>query len=701
MSEQQSIFDIDADAQNADNNVSSPAVRMSNLEADIANLRQQVETWNYDYYVLDSPQVPDVEYDRCLQQLIKLEQENPQYITPDSPTQRVGGKPLSGFTQIHHEVPMLSLDNAFEERQLNDFDRRIRERLHLSDAMEYACEPKLDGIAASLLYEKGHLVRGATRGDGTVGEDITQNIRTIKSIPLKLLGSGWPDRLEIRGEIYMPKSGFDTLNEQARAAGEKGFMNPRNAAAGSLRQLDARITATRPLEMCCYSVGLVELGEGQSLPDKHADVLRCFHHWGLRINTEMRVVSGIKACADYFEKMAHKRDSLAYDIDGIVFKVNDLILQQRLGFVAKAPRWAIAHKFPAQEEMTLIKAVDFQVGRTGAITPVARLEPVFVGGVTVSNATLHNADEVARLQVKIGDTVIIRRAGDVIPQIVSVVEAKRPSSAQTIIFPQYCPVCHADVERVEGEAVARCSAGLSCPAQSKRAIKHFASRKAMDVDGLGDKLVDQLVDAGLISNVVDLFTLRWQELVALERMGEKSASNLLSALNEAKQTTLPRFLYALGIREVGEATAKSLSDYFLTLPGLMEASVQELLEVDDVGPIVAEHIFSFFKQNDNILIVQALLNAGFEWPVIEVTPQEKMLSGKVIVLTGNLSSMSRVEAKERLQALGAKVSSSVSKKTDVVFAGAAAGSKLSKAEALGIEVRDEAALQKLLAAEQS
>ncbi|NRB40036.1 MAG: NAD-dependent DNA ligase LigA [Pseudomonadales bacterium] len=689
MVEQKSMFDAEPDQ-------GSETISSSALEQ-IVLLRKQIENWNYDYYVMDAPQVPDAEYDRKIQQLISLESQNPELITSDSPTQRVGGTPLSAFDQVQHEMPMLSLDNVFDETQLLDFDRRIHDRLNTDQAFEYACEPKLDGIAASLLYENGILIRGATRGDGSTGENITQNIRTIQSIPLKLRGSGWPQRLEIRGEIYMPRAGFNALNEKAKAAGEKGFMNPRNAAAGSLRQLDARITATRPLEMCCYSVGMVEVGTGEPLPEKHAEVLKQFNAWGLRINPEMAVVKNIQGCVDYYQMLAEKRDSLSYDIDGIVFKVNDLKLQLRLGFVAKAPRWATAHKFPAQEEMTVLNDVEFQVGRTGAITPVARLEPVFVGGVTVSNATLHNADEVARLQVKIGDTVVIRRAGDVIPKIVSVVMAKRTNFARDIIFPDTCPVCSAAVERIEGEVITRCSAGISCPAQSKQAIKHFASRKAMDIDGLGDKLVDQLADAGLIKNMTDLFCLDWKEVVALERMGQKSASNLLSAINACKQTTLARFLYALGIREVGEATAKSLAEYFKELSALMHADEAALLEVDDVGPIVAQHIRLFFQNTDNQLIVNKLVEVGMHWPAIDASSELALpLAGKVIVLTGNLESMGRSEAKEQLQRLGAKVTGSVSKKTDLLIAGAAAGSKLTKAQDLGIEILDEEGLKVLL-----
>ena len=664
------------------------------VKQQLQHLRQLLDDYNYQYYVLDDPTVPDVEYDRRMKELLALEAAHPQLVTADSPSRRVGGKALTAFRQVQHEVPMLSLDNVFDKDQLQDFDRRIRERLQREAPLQYACEPKLDGIATSLLYEAGLLVRGATRGDGTTGEDITENLRTIPSIPLKLRGSGWPAVLEVRGEVYMPRAGFDALNEKARAGGDKGFMNPRNAAAGSLRQLDSKITASRPLEMCCYSVGKVEDG---ALPQDHFSVLQQLHQWGFRINPEMQVVEGVEGCLDYYDQLAQKRDQLPYDIDGIVFKVNDLALQERLGFVARAPRWAVAHKFPAQEEMTLLRDVEFQVGRTGAITPVARLEPVLVGGVTVSNATLHNADEIERLGVKIGDTVIIRRAGDVIPQVVSVVLEKRPTDARDIHFPDHCPVCGSDIERVEGEAVARCTGGIVCQAQVKQAIKHFASRKAMDVDGLGDKLVEQLVDEGLVSNVADIFELTAEQLAKLERMGEKSAAKLVYAINKAKQTTLPRFLYALGIREVGEATAQTLAQEFGDLFALEQATEEQLLAIADVGPVVTAHIHNFFANAENRHIINRLLSYGIVWPAIEKPDASvQPLAGKVVVLTGTLESMSRTEAKEKLQALGAKVTGSVSAKTDLVVAGPGAGSKLTKAETLGIEVLDEAAFLQLV-----
>ena len=664
------------------------------VQQEIEALRAELNQHNYRYYVLDDPSVPDAEYDRLLRQLQQFEADNPQLITVDSPTQRVGAQPLSAFGEVAHEVRMLSLDNAFDDDEMRDFERRIKDRLKDDADLEFACEPKLDGIAVSLLYEEGLFVRGATRGDGQTGENITQNLRTVPSIPLKLMGSGWPQRLEVRGEVYMPKAGFDAFNQQALAKDEKPFVNPRNAAAGSLRQLDARITAKRPLEMCCYSVGVVEGGE---LPVNHSEVLKQLHGWGFRINDQMAVVQGIEGCIAYYQSLQTRRDTLHYEIDGIVFKLNSLKLQQQVGFVSRAPRWAIAYKFPAQEEITQLLDVEFQVGRTGAITPVARLEPVFVGGVTVSNATLHNGDEIERLGVRCGDTVIVRRAGDVIPQVVQVVLEKRPENSQMIEFPATCPECDSDVIRAEGEAVARCTGGLYCAAQRKEAIKHFASRKAFDVEGLGDKLVDMLVDQQLINSIADLFHLEHSAVSGLERMGDKSAQNLLDALQKSKQTTLARFIYALGIREVGEATAASLANHFAELDALMQASEEQLLDVDDVGPIVASHIVHFFQQSHNQEIIMALLAEGVQWPVIEKkSVQETPLAGQTWVLTGTLEVLTRDQAKARLVALGAKVSGSVSAKTHCVVAGAKAGSKLNKAEALGIAVRDESALLVLL-----
>jgi DNA ligase (NAD+) len=542
----------------------------SEVEREIDSLRERLDSWNYQYYVLDQPTVPDAEYDRIFRCLSELETQYPEFLRADSPTQRVGAKPLDRFGQVSHEVPMLSLDNAFNTQDMLEWNRRLQDRLGAPDEpLEFACEPKLDGIAASLLYRDGVLERAATRGDGTSGEDITQNVRTIPSVPLHLRGSGYPEVLEVRGEIYMPRAGFEQLNNRAREEGEKTFVNPRNAAAGSLRQLDARITALRPLQMCSYSVGLVSGGE---LPVDHASVLQRLQEWGLRINAESRVVHGVEACDQYYLDLAERRDGLPYDIDGIVFKVNNLDLQQQLGFLSRAPRWAIARKFPAQEEMTRLLDVEFQVGRTGAITPVARLEPVFVGGVTVSNATLHNSDEIDRLGVLLGDMVIIRRAGDVIPKVVSVVLDQRPADARAIEFPTSCPVCNSPVERAEDEAVVRCMGGLVCAAQQKAAIRHFVSRRAMDVEGLGDKLVEQLVDEGLVINVASLYQLQRDQLLTLERMGEKSADNLLAALKESRQTSLPRFIFALGIREVGEATALALARHIGKLEAMVDSS---------------------------------------------------------------------------------------------------------------------------------
>ncbi|MCR9184944.1 MAG: NAD-dependent DNA ligase LigA [Halieaceae bacterium] len=661
-----------------------------------ARLREQLDNWNYQYHVLDDPSVPDAQYDRCMQRLRELETQFPDLCVPDSPTQRVGATPLAQFRQVQHEVPMLSLENAFDAGELADFNRRLLDRLgrEADDALEFACEPKLDGIAVSLLYRAGRLQRGATRGDGTTGEDITHNVRTVASVPLRLRGSGFPELLEVRGEIYLPRAGFEQLNREARERGEKTFVNPRNAAAGSLRQLDARITARRPLQMCCYSVGLYQ---GGALPGRHSEVLARLHDWGLRINAESTVVTGIAACEAYYEGLAARRAELPYDIDGIVYKVNDLGLQQRLGFVSRAPRWAIARKFPAQEEMTRLLAVEFQVGRTGAITPVARLEPVFVGGVTVSNATLHNADEVERLDVRIGDSVIVRRAGDVIPQVVAVVSEQRPANARPVVFPERCPVCGSVVERAADEAVLRCMGGLVCPAQQKAAIRHFVSRRALDVEGLGDKLVEQLVDQGLVHTVADLYTLPREAWLRLERMGEKSVDNLLAALEESKLTTLQRFIYALGIREVGESTAGNLARHFGRWEALAAASEDALLAVPDVGPVVADHLRQFLDSANSLAVVQALRDAGVHWPDLEVRPARALpLAGETWVVTGKLESLGRSDAKASLEALGARVAGSVSAKTTTVVAGPGAGSKLGKATELNIPVIDEAALLVLL-----
>ena len=658
-------------------------------------LKSELNQYNHAYYVLDDPSVPDSEYDRLMRELQDIELQYAELQTPDSPSQRVGGTALDSFSQVKHEVPMLSLDNAFSDTEMVDFERRIKDRINLAQDqnLTYACEPKLDGVAVSLIYQKGLLIRGATRGDGSVGEDITANVRTIKSIPLRLQGDDYPELLEVRGEIYMPRDGFNEFNTKAREAGDKPFVNPRNAAAGSLRQLDSKITATRPLEMCAYSVGQYQ---GDQKPDSHFAMLKLLGTLGFKINQHIKQVEGVDACEDYYQYLNGLRDQLDYDIDGIVYKVNDFKLQQRLGFVAKAPRWAIARKFPAQEEMTRLLDVEFQVGRTGAVTPVARLEPVFVGGVTVGNATLHNADEINRLGVCVGDTVIVRRAGDVIPQIAKVVLEKRPQDAQPIVFPDRCPVCQSSVKRIEGEAVARCTGGLFCGAQTKEAIKHYASRKAMDIDGLGDKLVDALVDHELIYSVADLYELKLEKLINLERMAQKSAENLLNSIEASKQTTLAKFLYSLGIREVGEATAQTLANNFGTLDAVIAATVEQLLDVEDVGPVVARHIVDFFRNPDNLSIVEAIRNFGVQWKDIDQTAQALPLKGQTWVLTGTLETMSRAEAKDRLQQFGAKVAGSVSAKTHAVVAGPGAGSKLNKAQALDIQVLTEQSLIEFL-----
>lgn len=659
----------------------------------IEALREEINLHNYSYYVLDNPEIPDSEYDRLLRELNDLEQKNPDLVTADSPTQRVGATPLDFFAEVQHEVPMLSLGNAFSDQDMVDFDRRIREGVE-SENIEYAAEPKLDGLAISLLYKEGVLVRGATRGDGRIGEDVTLNIRTIDAIPLKLRGNDYPELIEIRGEVVMPRAGFKKLNRQQLEKGDKPFVNPRNAAAGSLRQLDPKITATRPLSFYCYGVGLVE---GMSLPGKHSAIMQKLKQWGLRINPESKVVKGIKACIDYYEQLAIKRNNLPDEIDGIVYKVDDIHFQEVMGFVSRAPRWAIARKFPAQEEMTKVLEIDVQVGRTGALTPVARLEPVFVGGVTVSNATLHNQDEIDRLDVRIGDSVIIRRAGDVIPQIISVIKLKREGKPRRFKLPEVCPVCGSETARFDNEAVTYCTGGLYCEAQRKEAIKHFASRRAMNIDGLGDKLVEQLVDEGLIHTIADLYKLEFDKLIKLERMAEKSAKNLIASLEKSKSTTLPRFLFSLGIHSIGETTAQTLANHFSSLDNIISATEEQLLEVPDVGPIVADNLLTFFKQQHNVEVVEELISAGIHWPSIKKKLLDDLpLAGKIFVVTGTLETMGRNDAKAALLELGAKVAGSVSKKTDYVVVGEYAGSKETKARELGIEILDETALIELL-----
>ncbi|HIP81360.1 MAG TPA: NAD-dependent DNA ligase LigA [Leucothrix mucor] len=651
----------------------------------IKQLHDDLHYHNHRYYVLDDPEIPDSEYDKLLRELQAIEEQYPAALTDDSPTQRVGAMPLDSFGEVKHIVPMLSLGNAFSEEEVSAFEKRLLERLAVADSVgsidqedqdknkekekeiEYSVEPKLDGLAVSLLYEHGVLIQGATRGDGETGENITENVRTINSIPLKLSGDNIPTRLEVRGEVFMPKASFEAINKKARENDEKTFVNPRNAAAGSLRQLDSRITASRNLAMFCYATGLVE---GATLPDTHSAAIQQLADWGFNTCEESKIVNGVQGCMDYYQAIGEKRESLPYEIDGVVYKVNNLEQQKSLGFISRAPRWAIAHKFPAQEEMTLLKAIEFQVGRTGALTPVARLEPVFVGGVTVTNATLHNMDEIRRKDVRIGDTVIVRRAGDVIPEVARIVPSKRPDDAQEIKMPSTCPVCGSMVEQLEDEAVARCSGGLFCGAQQKEAIKHFASRKALDIDGLGNKLVEQLFDEKLIETVADLYTLSVEQLSRLERMGEKSAKNLVDALIDSKQTTMARFIYALGIREVGETTAKSLANYYRYLSELEKTDEEDLQQVDDVGPIVASHVVHFFQQAHNLDVIESLLQAGIEWPTPEKREDAEQLplAGNVYVLTGSLQQLKRNDAKAQLEALGAKVSGSVSKKTTAVFA---------------------------------
>ena len=671
---------------------------MSNpVKKQIEKLREKLRYHAYQYYVLDDPDIPDAEYDRFYKELLALEEKHPELITTDSPTQRVGATPLTAFDQIRHQMPMLSLDNVFNEEDLMAFNQRIQDRLIISDEIEYTAEPKLDGLAISLRYEDGELIYAATRGDGSTGENVTQNIRTMQSVPLRLLGDNFPKVLEVRGEVFMPKAGFEKLNKLARQNDEKEFANPRNAAAGSLRQLDPEVTARRPLSLYCYSTGIVE---GGGLADTHYEILQQLKGFGLPVCNEIERLRGVKACLAYYQNISDQRDQLPYDIDGIVYKVNSIALQERMGFVARAPRWAIAHKFPAQEEISRVIEVDFQVGRTGAITPVARLEPVFVGGVTVSNATLHNMDEIRRKDIRVGDQVIVRRAGDVIPEVARVVPGSRKKALPEIQMLKQCPVCQSAIEQIEGEAIARCTGGLYCQAQRAEAIKHFASRKAMDIDGLGDKLVEQLVDEDLIHTPADLYQLSIETLSSLERMAEKSANNLVSALAVSKQPALSRFIYALGIREVGETTAMNLANEFKTLSEIQKADFDHLIEVQDIGPIVAQHIVNFFQQQHNLDVIEQLLAAGIEVQEVKILAADdqanSVFSGKIVVITGTLPTLSRDEAKDKLLAAGAKVTASVSAKTDYLLAGEKAGSKMSKAEKLGVQVIDEASMLAML-----
>lgn len=654
-------------------------------------LRDEIEAHSYAYHVLDAPTVPDAEYDRLMQRLLALEAEHTELVTSDSPSQRVGAEPVGEFREVAHDVPMLSLENAFDDAEAEAFHRRVADRLAAADieaeSIDYVAEPKLDGAAINLRYEAGVLRLAATRGDGRVGEDVTHNVRTIDAVPLRLRGSRAPSVLEVRGEIFMPKKAFEAFNARAAERGEKTFVNPRNAAAGSLRQLDPRLTASRPLDVFFYGIGRIQ---GLTEPDTQADMLAMLRELGLRTCPDWQLVEGIQGCLAYYANMSEKRAELPYEVDGVVYKVNWRVWQEALGYVSRAPRWALAHKFPAEEELTVVRAVEFQVGRTGALTPVARLEPVFVGGATVSNATLHNMDELHRKDVRIGDTVIVRRAGDVIPEIVQVVQDRRPRRARTVKLPKKCPVCGSEVVRAEGEAAARCVGGLFCAAQRKEALKHFASRRAMDIEGLGEKLIEQLVDNGYVTTPADIYGLSMDDLVSLDRMAEKSAQNLLAALEKSKRTTFVRFLYALGIREVGEATAQALGQHYQSIEELEQADVEELQEIPDIGPIVAQHVRAFLQESHNLEVIEDLIASGVTWErrATKTKVRNSPLAGKTVVITGTLEGLSRDELKDRLASLGAKVSGSVSKKTDFVIVGQNPGSKAAKARELGVSILD-------------
>jgi len=657
-------------------------------------LRELIENHNYRYYVLDDPEVSDAQFDALMLELKRIESAHPELVDPDSPTQRVGGQVAREFREVVHAVPMLSLDNAFSEQDIVDFDRRARERLDV-ERIGYSAEPKIDGLAITLRYERGRLVQAATRGDGSRGEDVTVNVRAIRSVPIQLRGNQPPPVLEARGEVFMTRKSLELLNLRQSERGDKTFANPRNAAAGSLRQLDPSITAERSLDLFFYGVGAIE---GWTVPARHSEILAVLRQFGLRTCPEIAVVDGADGCLDYYRRIGERREALAYDIDGVVYKVDRLDWQRDLGFVARAPRWAIAHKFPAQEATTVVNDVQFYVGRTGALTPVAHVAPVFVGGVTVSNVTLHNMDDVARKDVRIGDSVIVRRAGDVIPEIVRVIPERRPADARRVKLPARCPVCQSHVDRTEGEAVARCSGGLVCAAQRLGAIRHFASRRALDVDGLGERLVEQLIGSGRVTTAADLYSLTVAEIAGLERMGPKSAANLVAALEQSKQTTLPRFLYALGIRDVGEATALALAEHFGDLDPLQAASFEEIQQVRDVGPVVAGHVREFFDEQRNRLVIEKLRAAGVHWPVTKraAAAAAGPLAGQVIVITGTLATMSREEARAAARAAGATVTDSVSKKTTLLVVGAEPGSKLRKAQELGVRVAEETEFRQLL-----
>ena len=666
-------------------------------ERRIAELRTEIGRNDYRYYVLDDPDLPDAEYDKLMIELRALEAQYPDLITPDSPTQRVSGEPVAAFGVVTHKVPMLSLDNAFMDEDVLAFDRRIHERLG-SEAeanLEYVAEPKLDGLAVTVIYRDGKLERAATRGDGVKGEDVTANVRTIHKVPHRLKGHP-PQVVEVRGEVFMPLKGFERMNRLLREQGEKVYINPRNSASGSLRQLDPRITAKRPLDMFFYALGTVEGSGAAELPPTQWGLLKAFEKWGLPICPDATVVNGAAGCLEYFRAMAHKRSSLSYQIDGVVYKLNQRADQERLGFVSRAPRWATAHKFPAEEATTTVQKIEFQVGRTGALTPVARLEPGFVGGVTVSSATLHNIDEVRRKDVREGDTVVVRRAGDVIPEVVRVVKHVS-DDAPAVELPRRCPVCNSEVIQAEGEAVARCTGGFTCRAQRQESLRHFAGRRAMDIEGLGDKIIEQLVEQDLVKSPADLYTLTLEQLSELERMGEKSAAKLVQAIDKSRDTTLPRFLFGLGIRDVGEATALALAQHFGKLDKLLAASADDIQQVQDVGPVVAAHVAAFFASADHRKVIARLQEEGVRWPdVARPSVAGQPFAGMTFVITGTLDSMSREEAQEALIALGAKVSGSVSRKTRYVVAGADPGSKLKKADELAVEVLDEAKFVELL-----
>ncbi len=664
-----------------------------NILKKIEQLRKEIEEHNYQYYVLDQPLITDEEYDLLFRRLQSLEAENPELISPNSPTQRIGAKPLKSFPEIRHQLPMLSLENVFTEQELIAFYDRIKQRLKSNEDIEFNCEPKFDGVAINLLYRNGLLIQAATRGDGFIGEDVTQNVRTIKAIPLSLRGKNFPETVEIRGEVYMPKVGFAKINQEALEKGSKIFVNPRNAASGSLRQLDPKITAKRPLGFFAYSMGAVADG---NLPTTQSEIMDYFKDWGVPVVGEREVVNGIAGCQQYYLKLLKMRDHMPYEIDGVVYKVNDFRLQNQLGYVSRAPRWAVAHKFPAIEKTTLLKAIEFQVGRTGAVTPVGRLDPVFVGGVTVSNATLHNFDELYRKDVRIGDTVIVRRAGDVIPEIVGPVLSKRPDHTKKIPIPKHCPVCGADVVKVEEEAVARCMGGLFCRAQLQEGIKHFVSRKALDINGVGDKLIELFVNEGLVKDVTDLYRLTGEQLEILPGLGKKSAENLINAIEKSKATTLPRFLYALGVREIGEATARILAENFGELQPLMQATEEDLQNITDVGPVVSANIYTFFRQSHNVDVIEKLKEIGVHWPSFKLDIKHSPLKNKTFVLTGSLKTMTREEAASALLRLGAKVTNSVSAKTNFLIAGEDPGSKFTKAKELNIPILTESEFIKLI-----